>query len=288
MHGICMASSTRYAASYRYMAASYRYMAASYRAQLAAFRSGVRAVLAGGPGSAAPNLSLQRTLHLEELVLACAPMWNTASQPPRGFGRFALKHASPAPAPEQAQGGLLLASCLTQPRPVCLRGIPILPGYRPTMREASAPQSVTGPSYLVITPTRCEASVAQGGISVHISPEEIPPTSCDEIASRAVGESLWGRSPPWMRSHLGRPSTHAGAGAVRPKADHFLPSSLTTRPPLPLYWHDQRRRGESYLVKREVCRPSEERHTATWTCPCPFTQCVVPTTALYAPGYWLT
>ena len=145
MHGICMASSTRYAASYRYMAAS-------YRAQLAAFRSGVRAVLAGGPGSAAPNLSLQRTLHLEELVLACAPMWNTASQPPRGFGRFALKHASPAPAPEQAQGGLLLASCLTQPRPVCLRGIPILPGYRPTMREASAPQSVTGPSYLVINP----------------------------------------------------------------------------------------------------------------------------------------
>eukprot|EP00320_Phaeocystis_rex_P006331 CAMPEP_0119056818 /NCGR_PEP_ID=MMETSP1178-20130426/1384_1 /TAXON_ID=33656 /ORGANISM="unid sp, Strain CCMP2000" /LENGTH=830 /DNA_ID=CAMNT_0007037587 /DNA_START=62 /DNA_END=2554 /DNA_ORIENTATION=- len=43
--------------------------AASYRAQLAAFRRGVRAVLAGGP--AEPNLSLSRTQHLEELVLAC-------------------------------------------------------------------------------------------------------------------------------------------------------------------------------------------------------------------------
>ena len=51
------------------MASSIRF-AASYRAQLAAFRSGVRAVLAGGPGCVAPNLSLQRTLHLEELVLA--------------------------------------------------------------------------------------------------------------------------------------------------------------------------------------------------------------------------
>jgi len=74
--------------------------AASYRAQLAAFRSGVRAVLAGGPDCAAPNLSLQRTLHLEELVLAC------------------------------------------------------------------------------------EASVARGGISVLISPEEIGPISCDEIAPK--------------------------------------------------------------------------------------------------------
>ena len=47
-------------------------MAASYRAQLAEFRKGVRAVLAGG--AAACNLSLQRTLHLEELVRACARM----------------------------------------------------------------------------------------------------------------------------------------------------------------------------------------------------------------------
>ena len=47
-------------------------MAASYRAQLAEFRKGVRAVLAGG--SAACNLTLQRTLHLEELVRACAHM----------------------------------------------------------------------------------------------------------------------------------------------------------------------------------------------------------------------
>jgi len=46
--------------------------AASYRAQLAEFRRGVRAVLAGG--AAACNLSLQRTLHLEELVRACARM----------------------------------------------------------------------------------------------------------------------------------------------------------------------------------------------------------------------
>ena len=47
-------------------------IAASYRAQLAEFRKGVRAVLAGG--SAAANLSLQRTLHLEDLVRACAHM----------------------------------------------------------------------------------------------------------------------------------------------------------------------------------------------------------------------
>ena len=67
------------------MASSIRF-AASYRAQLAAFRSGVRAVLAGGPRCAAPNLSLQRTLHLEELVLACALM----CKPHRGFGQLAL------------------------------------------------------------------------------------------------------------------------------------------------------------------------------------------------------
>ena len=44
-------------------------IAASYRAQLAEFRKGVRAVLSS---AAACNLSLQRTLHLEELVRACA------------------------------------------------------------------------------------------------------------------------------------------------------------------------------------------------------------------------
>ena len=74
------------------------------------------------------------------------------------------------------------------------------------------------PRYLVITPTRCEASVAQGGISIRISAEEIAPRSAadslgiDEIASKGIGASLWGQSPPWMRSHLGRAPTQAEVG----------------------------------------------------------------------------
>ena len=61
--------------------------------------------------------------------------------------------------------------------------------------------------------------MARGGISVLISPEEIGPISCDEIAPKRASESLWGPpSPLWMRSHLGSPSTQAevevGAGVT--------------------------------------------------------------------------